>query len=332
MTFRLSSFAIFPALMLGASLFFASNGHAGEKQRGRPIEFSDRKSDEVTTNLNQMGGRKDGLRQLEDDLGKPFQTFNPNSSLDGMFTPPVRQPSAPSIPSKRAKELMERQKNWVFMSPEDLAGTPTEEDIFKLREYDKDGQEKKKLSPLERFMEKQQAERNRTLKKSDSKEDDLELALKGKDKKSEHDDSGLPESLRESEQTLKKLFESDATSSSLAPIAPANSFADIFGLGSPSPTLTAPENPYKEKYDRLFPSMPSSPADNFSSIPGASHVSPVDSFTPRHDSFAPALGSISFPTAPGLPDIRNFSPPPRVDAPRMAPPTPTFTVPQRKFQ
>src|SRR6266404_8041173 len=159
MTFRLSSSAILPVLTVGASLFFLDNVQAGEKEHGRSIEFSDRKSDEVTTNLNQMGSRKDGLRQLEDDLGKPFQTFNPNSSLDGMFTPPVRQPSAPSIPSKRAKELMERQKNWVFMSPEDLAGTPTEEDIFKLREYDKDGQEKKKSTPLERFMEKQKADR-----------------------------------------------------------------------------------------------------------------------------------------------------------------------------
>src|SRR6266404_8834990 len=99
MTFRLSSFAIFPALMLGASLFFASNGHAGEKQRGRPIEFSDRKSNEVTTNLNQMGSRRDGLRQLEDDLGKPFQTLSPKSSLDGIFTPPIRQSAAPNVPS-----------------------------------------------------------------------------------------------------------------------------------------------------------------------------------------------------------------------------------------
>src|SRR6267154_1499457 len=180
MTFRLSSSAILAVFMIGASLFFLHNVQAGEKQRGRSIEFSDRKSSEVTTNLNQMGSKRDGLRHLEDDLGKPFQTLNPRSSLDGIFTPPMHQPSAPNIPSKRAKELMERQKNWIFMTPEDLAGAPTEEDIFKLREYDKDGQEKKKSTPLERFMEKQKADRKGNLKKSDPKEDDLELALKGK--------------------------------------------------------------------------------------------------------------------------------------------------------
>src|SRR5258708_1605842 len=216
MTFRLSSCTILPALILGASLLFEYPGMAQERQRGRPIEFSDRKSNEVTTNLNQMGSRRDGLRQLEDDLGKPFQTLSPRSSLDGIFTPPIRQPSAPNVPSKRAKELMERQKNWIFMTPEDLAGAPTEGDIFKLREYDKDGQEKKKSSPLERFMEKQKAERKGTLKKSGSKEDDLEMSLTGKDRKLEHDDSALPEGLRESEQALKKLFESDATSRSLS--------------------------------------------------------------------------------------------------------------------
>src|SRR5260221_9952051 len=199
MTFRLSSSAILPVLTVGASLFFLDNVKAGEKEHGRSIEFSERKSDEVTTNLNQMGSRKDGLRQLEDDLGKPFQTFNPRSSLDGVFNIPMRQPNAPAIQSKRAKELIEKQKNWIFMSPEDLAGAPTEADILKLREYDKDGQEKKKSSPLESFMEKQQTERNKSgLKKTDSKDDDLDLTLTGKDKKLGRDDSALPEGLRES--------------------------------------------------------------------------------------------------------------------------------------
>src|SRR5258708_9222455 len=190
MTFRLSNFEMLLAFMIGGSILLAYEAKAGEKQRGRSIEFSDRKSDEVTTNLNQMGSRKDGLRQLEDDLGKPFQTFNPRSSLDGVFNIPMRQPNAPAIQSKRAKELIEKQNNWIFMSPEDLAGAPTEADILKLREYDKDGQEKKKSSPLESFMEKQQTERNKSgLKKTDSKDDDLDLTLTGKDKKLGHDDS-----------------------------------------------------------------------------------------------------------------------------------------------
>src|SRR6266576_3716487 len=100
MTFRLSSRALPPALILGASLLFLHSGLTQERQRGKSIEFSDWKSSEVTTNLNQMGSKRDGLRQLEDDLGKPFQTLNPRSSLDGIFTPPIHQPSAPNIPSK----------------------------------------------------------------------------------------------------------------------------------------------------------------------------------------------------------------------------------------
>src|SRR6266436_5241183 len=165
MTFRLSSFGILLALTLGGSFLPTSGVYAGEKQRGRPIEFSDRKTDAVTTNLNQMGSQKNGLRQLEDDLGKPFQTFSPKSSLDGIFTPPMRPSGGPVIPSKRAKELIERQKNWVFMNPDDLSGGLTEEEIFKLRKYDKDGQEKKETSALERFMERQQADRNPSAKK-----------------------------------------------------------------------------------------------------------------------------------------------------------------------
>src|ERR1041385_6328737 len=120
MTCRLSNSVILLTLALGGSFLLVHASQAAERGRGKPIEFSDRKPDEVTTNLNQMGSHKVGLQQLEDDLGKPFQTFKPGSSLDGVFTPPMRPPSGPSVPSKRARELMEKQKNWIFMTPEDL--------------------------------------------------------------------------------------------------------------------------------------------------------------------------------------------------------------------
>ena len=64
------------------------SAQTGGKQRGRPIEFSVPRSDEVTTNLHQLTSKKDGLRQLEEDLYKPLQTFAPKSSLDGVVAPP----------------------------------------------------------------------------------------------------------------------------------------------------------------------------------------------------------------------------------------------------
>jgi len=110
----------------------------------------------------------------------------------------------------------------------------------------------------------------------------------------------MPETLRESEQNLKKLFDADATSS-LAPVAPANSFADIFGLGSAAPKVT--ENPNITKYREILDTRSSPiPANPFGSIPGVSSIVPADSFGTRHDSFAPtpALGAIGLPSAPSF--------------------------------
>ena len=86
MSFRLSSLQV----CLGAAAAVALSGllvcsaQAGGKERGRPIEFSAPKSDEVTTNLNQLTSKKDGLKQLEEDLYRPLQSFSPKSSLDGV--------------------------------------------------------------------------------------------------------------------------------------------------------------------------------------------------------------------------------------------------------
>ena len=119
-------------ICLGATILVLSgllvcNAQPGGKQRGRPIEFSVPRSDEVTTNLHQLMSKPDGLKQLEEDLYKPLQLFAPQSSLDGVVALPTRPPPTPVIQNKRVKEMLERRKNWVFMSPEDLLAAPTVE-------------------------------------------------------------------------------------------------------------------------------------------------------------------------------------------------------------
>src|SRR5215470_20145736 len=98
MTLRLPHSGMLLVLTLGASILFAFSGKTAERQPGRAIQFSEKRTDEVSTNLSQFGNRKIGLQQLEEDLGKPLQTFNPKSSLDGVFNFPVRQPSGPVVP------------------------------------------------------------------------------------------------------------------------------------------------------------------------------------------------------------------------------------------
>src|SRR6185503_21079663 len=59
--------------MVMASLFLPLASTGEEKQRGRQIEFSDPKSSDITTNLNQLSPKRGGLRDFEADLTKPFQ-------------------------------------------------------------------------------------------------------------------------------------------------------------------------------------------------------------------------------------------------------------------
>ena len=135
------------------------SAQAGGKQRGRSIEFSEPKSDEVTTNLHQLTSKKDGLKQLEEDLYKPLQIVHAQEFARRRRRSASPPPAGPVIQSKRAKELLERRKNWVFMSPEDLLAGPTVEEILKAPEYDADGQEKKELPPLERYYQRLAAKR-----------------------------------------------------------------------------------------------------------------------------------------------------------------------------
>ena len=90
-----------------------------------------------------------------------------------MVAPPARPAATPAIQSKRVKELLERRKNWVFMSPEDLVGAPTVEEILKAPELGPDGQEKKELPALERYYERLATKRSATDNPLQPKNDDL---------------------------------------------------------------------------------------------------------------------------------------------------------------
>src|SRR5215467_11368369 len=138
-------------LMLAALAISSTLGQ--EKKRGRSIQFSDAKSNDDGTSTNQVTSKKDGLRQLEQELLQPFQNLAPKSSLDGVM-PPVQRPrpgSQQAVPSKRQKEMRERMKNWIFMLPEDQISGLTPEEIFNIPGYEADGQEKKKLTPMEKY-------------------------------------------------------------------------------------------------------------------------------------------------------------------------------------
>jgi hypothetical protein len=240
MSIRLSSLRICCGLVVVAvSSLLLCSAQAADKRRGRAIDFSEPRSDEVTTNLHQLTNKKDGLRQLEEDLYQPLQMFAPKSSLDGVAAPPPRAPATSVIQNKRVKELLERRKNWVFMTPEDLLAGPTVEEILKAPRYDATGQEKKELPPLLGYYQRLATKRPGGVLPGQSKNDDLfnpPKASNPRDQLASHDDSNLPASLRESAQMLKQLSGADEGADRFGQSTKRNSFADTFGLDVNAPS------------------------------------------------------------------------------------------------
>jgi len=224
--------------------------HAGGKDRGRSIEFSEPKSDEISTNLHQLTSKKDSLKQLEEDLYKSVRTFSGGSSLDGVPAPPVRPPSGPVIPSKRVREWAERHKNAIFLTPEDLVPTPTAEEILKMPEYGPDGLEMTKKKPMELYYERLDAKRAAALKASRAQDDEsfnMPNSSSRREVSPQSDDFGLLLGLKEREQDLKKLFETEAAAAGPA-FSPTpsrrSSFSDVFGLGE---NVLSPEKAVEHK-------------------------------------------------------------------------------------
>jgi hypothetical protein len=71
---------------------------------------------------------------------------------------PPPQPQATISPDKE-REMLDRRKNWVFMTPEEMMGTDTDKDSQKDSDsldgkYDKNGLEKKSMTVMERYYQR----------------------------------------------------------------------------------------------------------------------------------------------------------------------------------
>src|SRR6266545_4157719 len=80
---------------IAVTVCFAADGQSTDqrpRQRARSIEFSAPKNDSGSTNLNQLGSKKNSLKELEEDLFGPLQSLQPRGSLDGVIAPPAIRP------------------------------------------------------------------------------------------------------------------------------------------------------------------------------------------------------------------------------------------------
>jgi len=353
MSFRLSSSRLFPSVLVAGATAILVNGSQGaDTGRGRLIEFSEPRSAETITNLNQLTTKKDTLKQLEADLYRPFQTFTPKTSLDGFYDPPRPQPRVRPL-SKEAKEKLERQRDWIFVDPDDASAGPTAESIFNLRQYDENGQEKKKLSVFEQFY--QNEDRKRTEKeKARAKAEGLANSDKDSDSRDDstsNRDRKSSDGFSDREQGLRKLFNTDQKSA--GPSIPHGTLTDIFGLGEKTQSaedIGKHNAALRDQFSSMLGSGWQPPSDPFKSSGGFTDTTkPAFGAVGNWDAFAGSArkenSSSLSGTAPSfnpsgshssLSDFGAKSAPAPAVTPapvsKITPQTPSFTAPRRSFQ
>jgi len=335
----------------------ACNAQPGGNGRGRPIEFSAPRRDGVTTNWNQSMTKPDSLKQLEEDAFKPLQPAAPQSSLDGVVAFPPRPAATTAIQNNRVKEMLDRQKNWAFMSREEMFGSPTVEGILKGPPLRPDGKEQKDVPALERYYERLSAKEAAAKDPAQTRNEELYGSSSQKkpgDESGGQDDSELPSTLKESAEALKKMVGQNDSDNPFVQGATHGSLADIFGLGdnTQSKEQIQDHKKFLDDYHSVLDATWQPPAV---AVPG----SPLDILGAMGSPAgkpAPVLPSVSSPALnsglevqagalnpilgpPGLSDVnaqalgqtKPTSLLPKVEPPRVMPIAPSFEAPRRAF-
>ncbi len=335
------------------SVLVTADGQTAQPRRGVPIQFSEPKRDTVTTNLSQSTTKKPALEDLEEDLKKPFEFFNINNSLSGVPLPPAWQQAGPVVPSKRAKELLEKRRYWFLLTGEELFGVPKAEDIFKVRKYGPDGAEEKEKSPVERFYERQDnAKADGTNQVGTDSLRGLMSALEGLDGQRARDGFGASSNgVSETSQTLQRLFDSASDRPLLGDTGAAGGFQANFGRSSPAASeWTRTQQERRKEFDQILNpgSALAPPAGTLNSLAGSADLparAPVfnldaysgsgqrDSLGQFSSGLSTSLRPPSMPemaTMPAYPSLTPTLPQP-AQPDRLLPPPPPFAIPKRKF-
>jgi len=345
------------------TVFCYLSSFAQDKPRNHQIEFS---GSGANTNINHLPP-KSALRELEDDLTKAFRNnLSSHGSLDGVVVPPSTPMPGPATQSKKVREMLERKKDWIFNTPEDLTTGPTAEDLLKLPDYAKQGKDSK-MERYERYFDSLAPKRSKsyTQKETDEpehgrKRDDSNFfGIEKYDVSSDSDRQEVDQikDAGQKDQIFPGLFEAKQADHFAGGNLVTSPNVDVFGLGAVSTSLEQVEShkAYLKQYQAL---LDGSPVTGSASVPGSlGNVTELQSLVPRSDHNLSIPSQISIPSQssvfggpailgsvispiPGLADLSPkglvpWSQPivtPQPETPRWAAPTgPTGISAQRPF-
>jgi len=124
------------------------------------LQFTEPKSATVATNQAKPTESLPDLLGLGTGVRKPFEVFNPSDSFSGTRTlPPTRHAPPSAAETKLIKEALDRKKNWAFLTPEEIYGVQTPEEVMQLTEFGRDGAAVEPKNSVERYLERMEKSR-----------------------------------------------------------------------------------------------------------------------------------------------------------------------------
>jgi hypothetical protein len=305
---------------------------------------------EVSTNSNPLA-RKDGLRALEEELSRSFQSFAPKSSLDGELAPQYRpSPQVPPAQNRRVQQLLDRRRNWATLTPEDMAKLLlTPDGTLGTTEYGPDGLPKTGVpgNPADADLEQMYG---RGLNPGSLEGMDLfgpakKLARPGDNGR----DDGLPDEVKKRADQLRKLLEQDRAPNASPPsLGSGGTLSEFFGLGRQerTPAQLKAHKAYMDDYRKWLnqPALPGALAPDRAAAAAGHSASPglgdygLPSVMSKPDAAAGVLPRIPDPTAmrdPNATVLNQWNPlyvPPTPELPKVTiQPPPLDEAPRRKF-
>jgi hypothetical protein len=330
----------------------------GNVRPRRYIELTETNNAEILTNLNQLAVKKEGLRQLDDQL-RLLKSSSSHKFFENRLSAPYVAPT--TVPSKTIQELLEKHKNWA-LTPEELGMGLNSSDADTLKSLGDDKLDSK--SSLQQFYDA--LNRSDSSRQNNGRSTDKNGA-KGARMEGSHDDDfnsaaddpNLPANIRDKAQKLRDFVNQDS-SSVFSQTRAHSSFQDFFGLSGNKSAGSAPTGTGepKTKVDSFL--------EQFKKVlDGPTTASRID---PSLQSLLPtattAQSAVAFPVLDAVPNTRHeltqtmpgnvnsivdrtalqdinsrivnqWNPmytPPKIELPKYSPPSPpNVDFPRRKF-
>jgi hypothetical protein len=205
--------------------------------RSRPIKFSTPRGATLETNMDSVDGRKlqeDLLKQkLQEDTFRPSSFLRGGDSLSGVLSLPYLPPSAPPVQSRHTRDLLDRQRNWIFLSPEDFAANPGLDDALGMSDPDLKDLKNKNLNSMERYYQR--------LEREDDTQGELSSNAKTKRDKADKDKNADSSSGKKGDETssdprvarvekaFKRIFDSNPTGDVISREKEGGFLSDLLG-------------------------------------------------------------------------------------------------------